>query len=74
MDGRTVGRTDRQIDGANEFRFLLSLILFFSRKHGFPTIMANMVVSSTSGKNINDLRDTIFNVACNVKENAGTHV
>ena len=33
--------------------------------------MESVVVSSTNGKNINDLRDKIFNVACNVKENTG---
>ncbi|XP_019849257.1 PREDICTED: leucine-rich repeat serine/threonine-protein kinase 1-like [Amphimedon queenslandica] len=42
------------------------------RQHGFPTIMYNVVVSCTSGSNINDLRDKIFDVACQVKENTVT--
>ena len=39
------------------------------RAHGFPTIMRNMVVSGKNGRNINELRDTIFEVACHVREN-----
>ena len=48
--------------------------LSHSSQHGFPTIMYNIVVSCTSGSNINDLRDKIFDVACQVKENTGTPV
>ena len=55
---------------------LLSYTSFFSRpprQHGFPTIMHNMVVSCTSGNRINELRDVIFDVACQVKENTGLY-
>ena len=44
-----------------------------SRKEGYPQIMGNFVVSckSGSGHGIAELRDHIFDVASQVKENTG---
>lgn len=46
--------------------------VFVARQHGFPNIMRNMVVScGIMPKGIERLRDAIFDVACQVKENTG---
>ena len=41
------------------------------QREGFPQIMKNMLVSCKSGRGINELRDAIFDVASEVKENTG---
>ena len=41
------------------------------QREGFPHIMKNLVVSCKSGRGINELRDAIFDVASQVKENTG---
>ena len=40
---------------------------------GFPHIMRSMLVSCKSGRGINELRDAVFDVASQVKENTGEH-
>ena len=42
-----------------------------SQREGFPHIMKSMLVSCKSGRGINELRDAIFDVASQVKENTG---
>ena len=41
------------------------------QREGFPQIMRSMVVSCKSGRGLNELRDALFDVASQVKENTG---
>ena len=42
-----------------------------SQREGFPHIMKNMLVSCKNGRGISELRDAVFDVASQVKENTG---
>ena len=41
------------------------------QREGFPHILISMLVSCKSGRGINELRDALFDVASQVKENTG---
>ena len=42
-----------------------------TQREGFPHVMKSMFVSCKNGRGINELRDAIFDVASQVKENTG---
>lgn len=42
-----------------------------NQRDGYPSIRRSMLVSCKSGRGINELREAVFDVASQVKENTG---